>query len=42
LLVSAAPAPWRIAALASGLDAASLSGPAPDGRIVAGTMRGSG
>lgn len=39
VLVSAAPGPWRIAALASGLDAASLSSPAPDGKVIAGTIR---
>ena len=39
VLVSAAPGPWRIAALASGMDAASLTGPAPSGRVIADTMR---
>ena len=39
VLVSAAPGPWRIAALASGIDAASLTGPAPDGEVIADTMR---
>jgi 3-oxoacyl-[acyl-carrier-protein] synthase-1 len=39
VLVSSKPAPWRIAALASGVDAASLAGPAPDGEVIAGTMR---
>jgi len=39
VIVSAAPGPWRIAALASGLDATSLTGPAPSGEVIAGTMR---
>ena len=39
VLVSAAPAPWRIAALATGMDAASVTGPAPDGTATAKTMR---
>jgi 3-oxoacyl-[acyl-carrier-protein] synthase-1 len=39
VLVSAAPAPWRIAALATGMDAASITGPAPDGTATAKTMR---
>jgi 3-oxoacyl-[acyl-carrier-protein] synthase I len=39
VLVSAAPAPWRIAALATGMDAASVTGPAPDGTAAANTMR---
>jgi len=39
VLVSATPGPWRIAALASGLDAASLTGPAPSGEVIADTMR---
>lgn len=39
VLVSAAPGPWRIAALASGMDAASLTGPAPSGEVIADTMR---
>jgi len=39
VLVSAAPAPWRIAALAAGMDAASVTGPAPDGTATAKTMR---
>ncbi len=39
VLVSAAPAPWRIAALAIGMDSASVTGPAPDGTATAETMR---
>jgi 3-oxoacyl-[acyl-carrier-protein] synthase-1 len=39
VLVSAASAPWRIAALAAGMDAASVTGPAPDGMASAKTMR---
>jgi 3-oxoacyl-[acyl-carrier-protein] synthase-1 len=39
VLVSAASAPWRIAALATGMDAASITGPAPDGTATAKTMR---
>src|SRR5258707_13937528 len=39
MLVSAAPAPWRIAALATGMDAASVTGPVPDGTATAKTMR---
>jgi 3-oxoacyl-[acyl-carrier-protein] synthase-1 len=39
VLVSSARAPWRIAALASGLDAASLTGSAPDDGVIAGTLR---
>jgi 3-oxoacyl-[acyl-carrier-protein] synthase I len=39
VLVSAAPAPWRIAALTTGMDAASITGPAPDGTATAKTMR---
>jgi 3-oxoacyl-[acyl-carrier-protein] synthase I len=31
--------PWRIASLASGMDASSLTGPAPDGEVMAQTMR---
>ncbi len=38
VLVSAS-GPWRIAALASGLDPSSLTGPAPDGEVIARTMR---
>jgi len=37
--VSAAPSPWRIAALATGMDAASVTGPAADGAAIASTMR---
>jgi 3-oxoacyl-[acyl-carrier-protein] synthase I len=39
VLVSAVPAPWRIAALAAGMDAASVTGPSPDGTATAKTMR---
>ena len=39
VLVSAVPAPWRIASLASGMDAASVTGPSPDGTATAKTMR---
>jgi len=39
VLVSAAPFPWRIAALATGMDAASVTGPSPDGTATAKTMR---
>ena len=39
VLVSAARGRWRIAALASGMDAASLTGPAPSGEVIADTMR---
>lgn len=39
LVVSAVPARWRIAALATGLDAASITGPAADGVAIAGAMR---
>jgi 3-oxoacyl-[acyl-carrier-protein] synthase-1 len=39
VLVSATSGPWRIAALASGMDAASLTGPAPNGEVIADTMR---
>jgi 3-oxoacyl-[acyl-carrier-protein] synthase-1 len=39
VLVSAAPASWRIAALATGMDSASVTGPAPDGTATAKTMR---
>ena len=31
--------PWRIASLATGMDAASLTGPAPQGEVIARTMR---
>jgi len=39
VLVSAAPSRWRIAALATGMDAASVTGPAADGAAIASTMR---
>jgi 3-oxoacyl-[acyl-carrier-protein] synthase-1 len=39
VLVSSTRAPWRIAALASGLDAASVTGATPDVEVIAGTMR---
>src|SRR5207244_12846785 len=39
VLVSAAPSPWRIAALATGMDAASVTGPAQDGSVIANAMR---
>lgn len=39
VLVSAERGRWRIAGLASGMDAASLTGPAPDGEMIADTMR---
>lgn len=39
VLVSSEAGPWRIAALASGVDATSLAGPAPEGKVIAGTMR---
>ncbi len=39
VLVSAAPAPWRIAALATGMDAQSVTGPAADGAVIANVMR---
>jgi 3-oxoacyl-[acyl-carrier-protein] synthase-1 len=39
MLVSASGGAWRIAALASATDAASLTGPAPDGRVIARAMR---
>ncbi len=38
LLLSAA-GPWRIASFASGMDSSSLTGPAPDGEVIARTMR---
>jgi len=41
VLVSSAEAPWRIAALASGIDAGSLTGAAPDIEVIARTMRAS-
>jgi 3-oxoacyl-[acyl-carrier-protein] synthase-1 len=39
VLVSAAPAEWRVSALAAGIDAASVTGPAPGGDAMAATMR---
>jgi len=39
VLVSAAPSPWRIAALATGMDAASVTGPTADGAVIANAMR---
>lgn len=39
VLVSSAPAEWRVSALATGLDAASITGPAPGGEAMAATMR---
>ena len=39
VLVSATPSPWRIAALATGMDAASVTGPAADGAVIAKAMR---
>jgi len=39
VLVSAAPSPWRIAALATAMDAASVTGPAADGAAIANAMR---
>ncbi|HYU67988.1 MAG TPA: beta-ketoacyl synthase N-terminal-like domain-containing protein [Burkholderiales bacterium] len=39
VLVSSVPASWRIAALATGMDAASVTGPAPDGAVIANAMR---
>ncbi len=39
LLVSSAPAEWRVSALAAGVDAASVTGPAPGGEAMAATMR---
>jgi 3-oxoacyl-[acyl-carrier-protein] synthase-1 len=39
VLVSSVPAPWRIAALATGMDSASVTGPAPDGTAIANAMR---
>ncbi len=40
VLVSAAPGPWRVAALASEIDAASVTGPPPGGEAAEATMRG--
>jgi 3-oxoacyl-[acyl-carrier-protein] synthase-1 len=39
VLVSAAPAEWRVSALATGIDAAGVTGPAPGGEAMAATMR---
>lgn len=39
VLLSAEPGPWHVRALASGMDAASLTGPSPDGAAIARTMR---
>jgi 3-oxoacyl-[acyl-carrier-protein] synthase-1 len=39
VLVSATPAEWRVSALATGIDAASVTGPAPGGEAMAATMR---
>jgi len=39
VLVSAAPAEWRVSALAAGVDSASVTGPAPGGEAMAATMR---
>lgn len=39
VLVSATPASWRVAALAAGIDAASITGPAADGGTILATMR---
>jgi 3-oxoacyl-[acyl-carrier-protein] synthase-1 len=39
VLLSDSPGAWRIEALACGMDAASLTGPAPDGGVIADTMR---
>lgn len=39
VLVSAESGRWRIATLASGIDATSLTGPAPSGRVILDTMR---
>ncbi len=39
VLVSSAPAEWRVSALAAGLDGASVTGPAPGGEAMAATMR---
>ena len=38
-VVSMEPGPWRVAALASGIDAQSVTGPAPGGEAMAATMR---
>jgi len=39
MLVSAESGRWRIASLSSGVDAASLTGPAPSGQVILDTMR---
>lgn len=39
VLVSSAPAEWRLSALAAGVDGASVTGPAPGGEAMAATMR---
>lgn len=39
VLLSASPGAWRVEALACGMDAASLTGPAPGGGVIADTMR---
>jgi 3-oxoacyl-[acyl-carrier-protein] synthase-1 len=39
VLLSASPGAWRVEALACGMDAASLTGPAPGGEVIADTMR---
>jgi 3-oxoacyl-[acyl-carrier-protein] synthase-1 len=39
VLVSARSGRWRIASLASGIDAAGLTGPAPSGQVILDTMR---
>lgn len=39
VLISATPAEWRVSALATGIDAASVTGPAPGGEAMAATMR---
>lgn len=39
VLLSASPGAWRVEALACGMDAAGLTGPAPDGGVIADTMR---
>jgi len=39
VLLSASPGAWRVEALACGMDATSLTGPAPDGGVIADTMQ---
>lgn len=39
VVLTDSPRAWRIDALAAGMDAASLTGPAPDGAVIADTMR---